>query len=80
MAVEAIVSALKNNDPEQLKTYEKNFFHIVDGYREFVHFFYGANAHPEEYFWQAYRMISGAVDERDAFIQLVSGRLGLNKG
>jgi len=40
-------------------------------------FFYQTNAKPENYFWEAYSMLPTAADPQDAFIRLVSGRLGV---
>ena len=35
------------------------------------------SAAPENYFWKAYAMLPSAADPQDAFIRLVSGRLGV---
>jgi len=46
-------------------------------YRQFIYVFYRPSASPENYFWKAYSMIPSAADPQDAFIRLVSGRLGV---
>jgi clorobiocin biosynthesis protein Clo-hal len=58
-----------------IQDYETEMSELLKAYREFIYFFYSRNGQPKDYFWKAYETVEGAVDERDAFIQLVSGRL-----
>ncbi len=77
LAARAIGEALRSGSTKGLLEYEAAVQQIVGRYRQFIHFFYGTNASPDSYFWEAYSLVAGAIDPRDAFIRLVSGRLGL---
>jgi hypothetical protein len=60
-----------------LAEYETTVQQLIGRYRQFIYFFYRTNASPENYFWKAYSMLPSAADPKDAFIRLISGRLGL---
>lgn len=77
LAARAIREALALGKTEPLQQYETAAQQVVSRYRHFIYFFYQTNAAPDSYFWKAYTMIGTAADPRDAFIRLVSGRLGL---
>jgi len=76
MAARAILESFQSGKTEPLLQYEAAAQQFVSRYRHFIYFFYQTNATPENYFWKAYTMIGTAADPRDAFIRLVSGRLG----
>ena len=76
LAATAITRLLNEGDSEALEEYERKVTELYVRYREFVHFFYGAHQDPEGYFWKARQLMSDNLDMRDAFIRLVSGRLG----
>lgn len=75
-AARALERALRENSTQPLEEYEAAAQSFVGRYRRFIYFFYRTNAAPDKYFWEAYSMIPDAVDPKDAFIRLVSGRLG----
>lgn len=77
LAARAVSEALRSGSTTKLLEYEGAVQQLVGRYRQFIYFFYGTNASPDSYFWEAYSLVSGAIDPRDAFIRLVSGRLGL---
>jgi flavin-dependent dehydrogenase len=76
LASAAIMRWLDDGDLGPFAIYEREVAFLVNRYREFVHFFYGSNDEPEDVFWKAYDLVEGVVDPKDAFIRLVSGRLG----
>ncbi len=76
-AARGIREAFQTGTTQPLLEYEKSAQEFVSRYRHFIYFFYKTNAAPDNYFWKAYSMIGSAADPRDAFIRLVSGRLGL---
>lgn len=75
VAAERIIEWLRSGSYEALLRYEQTVMELVETYREFVKFFYKSNVEPERYFWKAFELVDSAVDERDAFIRLISGRL-----
>ncbi len=77
LAARAIKESLETGNSEPLTQYETTAQTIVSRYRHFIYFFYKTNAAPDSYFWEAYSMIGNAADPRDAFIRLISGRLGI---
>jgi len=77
LAARAITDSLRSGTAEPLANYEATVQQLVGRYRQFIYFFYQTNATPENYFWKAYSMLPSAADPQDAFIRLVSGRLGL---
>jgi flavin-dependent dehydrogenase len=77
LAARAISSALESGSNQPLLDYETAAQQLVGRYRHFIYFFYKTNAAPDNYFWKAYSMLGNAIDPRDAFIRLVSGRLGV---
>jgi FAD-dependent halogenase len=77
LAARAIGESLRSGTTARLLEYETAVQQLVGRYRQFIYFFYGTNASPDSYFWEAYSLVSGAIDPRDAFIRLVSGRVGL---
>jgi halogenation protein CepH len=77
LAARSIVDSLKSGSTEPLLNYETTAQQIVSRYRHFIYYFYKTNAAPDNYFWKAYSMIGSAADPRDAFIRLISGRLGV---
>ena len=77
LAARAIGESFKSGTPQALAEYETNVQQLVGRYRQFIYFFYQTNASPENYFWKAYSMLPNAADPQDAFIRLVSGRLGV---
>lgn len=79
LAARAIGAALEKGTAEPLQEYETAAQELVGRYRQFIYFFYQTNAAPDNYFWEAYTMMGHAADPRDAFIRLVSGRLGVEK-
>jgi FAD-dependent halogenase len=76
LAARAIQESLRAGTEEALVEYETAVQRMVSRYRHFVYYFYHTNASPKDYFWKAYSMVEGAVDPKDAFIRLVSGRIG----
>lgn len=80
LAARAIHESLRSNTPEALIGYETTVQQLVGQYRQFIYYFYRTNASPGSYFWEAYSLVNGAVDAKDAFIRLVSGRLGVKAG
>jgi len=74
MAADAITEVRDGVDGAREK-YDRDVRSLQTDYREFVKFFYGANVTQEGTFWKAYELVDRAVDEQDAFIQLVSGRM-----
>ena len=77
LAARAIERAFREQTCEPLAEYEAAIQQFVGRYRQFIYFFYRTNAMPDSYFWEAYSMIPEAADPKDAFIRLISGRLGL---
>jgi FAD-dependent halogenase len=77
LAARAIGGALRSGTAQAMAEYETTVQQLVGRYRQFIYFFYQTNASPENYFWEAYSMLPSAVDPQDAFIRLVSGRLGV---
>jgi halogenation protein CepH len=77
LAARAIVESFHSATNQALLEYEATVQQLVGRYRHFIYFFYHTNASPTGYFWKAYSMVAGAPDPKDAFIRLVSGRLGL---
>ncbi len=77
LAARAIGESFRSGTNQALLEYEAAVRQMVGRYRHFVYFFYHTNASPTTYFWKAYSMIVGAADPKDAFIRLISGRLGL---
>jgi halogenation protein CepH len=76
LAARAIAEAFRSGSADPLLDYESAIQQLVGRYRHFIYFFYHTNASRDNYFWKAYSMVSGAADPKDAFIRLVSGRLG----
>ena len=77
-AARAVGAWLRDGEGRHLDDYQRETLEMVGYYREFVKFFYRSHdASPESLFWTAYRTIPDAVDRRDAFVRLVSGRLGV---
>jgi FAD-dependent halogenase len=76
LAARAIKESFRSGTDQALLEYETSVQTLVGRYRHFVYYFYHTNASPKDYFWKAYSMVVGAVDPKDAFIRLVSGRLG----
>ncbi len=76
LAARAIAEAFRSDTDQPLLEYETSVQQLVSRYRHFVYYFYHTNASPTDYFWKAYSMVAGAADPKDAFIRLVSGRLG----
>lgn len=75
-AANAILSWWQCPSDEHFVSYQKQVDELVGSYRDFIHYFYAQHcASPEAYFWKAYQIVENAVDEHDAFIRLVSGRL-----
>ena len=77
LAARAIGESFRSGTNQSLLEYETSVHQLVSRYRHFVYYFYHTNASPRDYFWKAYSMVVGAADHKDAFIRLVSGRLGL---
>jgi FAD-dependent halogenase len=77
MAARAIGESFRSGTGQAMLEYETAAQEMVSRYRHFIYFFYNTNASPDNYFWKAYSMIATAPNPRDAFIRLVSGRLGL---
>jgi FAD-dependent halogenase len=77
LAARAIARALCEHNTAPFAEYETAVQQFVGRYRQFIYYFYSTNTAPDSYFWKAFSMIPAAVDARDAFIRLVSGRLGL---
>lgn len=80
LAAPAISDVLRTGGINSLVQYERDINYLYTGYRDFIHFFYSAHTEPEGYFWKASELLQHRVDKRDAFIRLVSGRLGYNLG
>jgi flavin-dependent dehydrogenase len=78
LAAKAIREALEASSTQPLLEYETALDQLVGRYRQFIYYFYRTNAAPDSYFWEAYSMLPNAADQRDAFIKLVSGRLGVS--
>ena len=76
MAARAIGESFRSGTTDALAAYETELQQLVGRYRQFIYYFYRTNASPLSYFWEAYSLVNGAVDAKDAFIRLVSGRLG----
>ena len=76
LAARAIGESFGSGNSQSLADYETTVQQLVGRYRQFIYFFYQTNASPENYFWEAYSMLPNAADPQDAFIRLVSGRLG----
>ena len=76
LAARAIEESFRSCTNQPLLEYETAVQQLVSRYRHFVYYFYHTNASPKDYFWKAYSMVVGAADPKDAFIRLVSGRLG----
>jgi FAD-dependent halogenase len=77
LAARAIGESFRSGTSQALADYETTVQQLVGRYRQFIYFFYQTNASPENYFWKAYAMLPSAADPQDAFIRLVSGRLGV---
>jgi FAD-dependent halogenase len=77
LAARAIVESLHSGTSHALASYETTVQQLTGRYRHFIYYFYQKNASPESYFWKAYSMLPSAADPKDAFIRLVSGRLGV---
>jgi halogenation protein CepH len=77
LAARAIGESFQSGTSQALADYETTVQQLVGRYRQFIYFFYQTNASPENYFWKAYSMLPNAADPQDAFIRLVSGRLGV---
>ena len=77
LASRAIRESFRAGTPQALTDYETTVQQLVGRYRQFIYFFYQTNATPENYFWKAYSMLPAATDPKDAFIRLVTGRLGV---
>jgi FAD-dependent halogenase len=77
LAAQAIGEYFRSGTDQALIEYETSVQRLVGRYRHFIYFFYHTNASPTNYFWKAYSMVVGAADPKDAFIRLVSGRLGV---
>jgi len=77
LAARAIVESFRSGSSQAIADYETTVQQLVGRYRQFIYFFYRTNASPEKYFWKAYAMVPSAADPQDAFIRLVSGRLGV---
>ena len=76
LAAQAIHESFRSGTSKALADYETAVQQLVGRYRQFIYFFYQTNASTENYFWKAYSMLPSAADPQDAFIRLVSGRLG----
>jgi halogenation protein CepH len=76
LAARAIVESFRSGSSQALAEYETTVQQLIGRYRQFIYFFYRTNASPEN-FWKAYSMLPSAADPKDAFIRLISGRLGL---
>jgi len=77
LAARGIIESFRTGSNAALQEYETSMQNLVGHYRHFIYFFYHTNASPTNYFWKAYSMVVGAADPKDAFIRLVSGRLGV---
>ena len=77
LAARAIVESFRSGTTQALADYETTVQQLIGRYRQFIYFFYRTNASPENYFWKAYSMLPSAANPKDAFIRLISGRLGL---
>src|SRR5262249_27704482 len=77
LGAQAILESFRSGKTQALSEYEATVQQLVGRYRQFIYFFYRTNASPDHYFWEAYTMVPNAADPKDAFIRLVSGRLGL---
>jgi FAD-dependent halogenase len=69
----AAVAVIENS----LERYEARVKEVLRTYRDFIDFFYGAEVTQDDIFWKAYELVPTAVDEHDAFMKIVSGRLGI---
>jgi flavin-dependent dehydrogenase len=76
LAARAIRESFAAGNADPLTGYETAAQQVVSRYRHFIYYFYKTNATPDSYFWEAYSMVGTAADPRDAFIRLISGRLG----
>ncbi len=76
LAAHAIQDAFRLGSTQPLLQYERAAQRLLSRYRQFIYYFYKTNATPDSYFWKAYSLVGDAVDPRDAFIRLISGRLG----
>ena len=77
LSAEAILHWLNSGSTQAFGDYQREVHRIVDIYREFVCYFYGSHDEPKGAFWKAYSLVNGSVDPEDAFINIVSGRLGV---
>jgi halogenation protein CepH len=77
LAARAISESFRSGTSQALADYETTVQQLVGRYRQFIYFFYQTNSSPENYFWKAYSMLPNSADPQDAFIRLVSGRLGV---
>jgi FAD-dependent halogenase len=75
-AAKAITATFQDKKPQHLQMYEGSVNKTHATYREFIRYFYSSHVSPEDYFWEAHKHVDGAIDEKDAFIRLVSGRVG----
>ncbi len=73
----AIQQWLANDDETAFASYQTDMQKIISSYREFIHFFYANHTDPDSYFWKAHQLVPNAIDPHDAFIRLVSGRMGV---
>ncbi len=77
LASRAILGSFGCGGSQPMAEYETTVHQLVGRYRQFIYYFYQMNAAPSSYFWEAYSLVAGAVDPKDAFIRLISGRLGV---
>lgn len=77
LAAVAIRESFQSGTTKPLLQYEAAAQELVGRYRQFIYYFYQTNASPDQYFWKAYSLMGNAADPRDAFIRLISGRLGV---
>jgi len=75
LAARAIRESFAASSTRAFDDYETTVQQLVGRYRQFIYYFYRTNAAPTDYFWQAYSLVNAAIDPKDAFIRLVSGRL-----
>ncbi len=77
LASRAILESFRSGTGLPMVEYGTRVQQLVGRYRQFIYYFYQMNASPSSYFWEAYSLVAGAVDPKDAFIRLISGRLGI---
>lgn len=78
LALDSVLSGEKTS-AEALAQYEAFYKHMFRNMRTFVLFFYGMNASRADYFWKAKTLLPEALalNEREAFIALISGQADL---